>query len=103
MTSVADAPSESCEELPAVTLPWPLVGSNTGGNFRQPVERRVGPVALVGRHRHVSSPIFVAGLLVEHGARDVDRRELVVEEAFGLCPRRPLLAEQRVLVLRLRA
>src|SRR5215831_10074144 len=31
MTRVAEAPSESCDELPAVTLPRPLVVSNTGG------------------------------------------------------------------------
>ena len=36
ITSVADAPSESCDELPAVTLPLPLVVSKTGGSFASP-------------------------------------------------------------------
>ena len=36
ITSVAEAPSESCEELPAVTVPSPLVLSKCGGSFSRP-------------------------------------------------------------------
>ncbi len=36
ITSVAEAPSESCEELPAVTVPLPLVLSKWGGRARSP-------------------------------------------------------------------
>ena len=36
MSSVADAPSESCEELPAVTVPCPLDLSKTGGSESRP-------------------------------------------------------------------
>ena len=36
MTSVAEAPSESWEELPAVTVPCPLSLSKTGGSFISP-------------------------------------------------------------------
>ena len=34
MSSVAEAPSESCDELPAVTVPWPLSLSKCGGSDR---------------------------------------------------------------------
>ena len=36
MTSVALAPSESWEELPAVTEPWPLSLSKWGGSAMRP-------------------------------------------------------------------
>ena len=36
ITSVADAPSESCDELPAVTLPAPLDGSKYGFTSASP-------------------------------------------------------------------
>src|SRR5439155_654828 len=36
MSSVAEAPSESCEELPAVTVPWPLFGSKYGLSASSP-------------------------------------------------------------------
>src|ERR1051325_11711431 len=36
ITRHAEAPSESCDELPAVTEPWPLFVSNTGGSFSRP-------------------------------------------------------------------
>jgi alkylation response protein AidB-like acyl-CoA dehydrogenase len=36
ISSVAEAPSESCDELPAVTEPWPLVGSKCGLSASRP-------------------------------------------------------------------
>jgi len=36
ITSVADAPSDNWEELPAVTVPWPLSVSKTGDNLASP-------------------------------------------------------------------
>jgi len=36
MTSVAEAPSESWDELPAVTVPWPLSLSKCGGSASRP-------------------------------------------------------------------
>ena len=36
MSSVAEAPSESCEALPAVTVPWPLFGSKYGFSASKP-------------------------------------------------------------------
>ena len=88
MTSVADAPSDSCDELPAVTLPRPLAASNTGGSFAQAVERRVGPIALVAIDQRWLLADLLAGLLVEDRACHLDRRELAVEEALPPAPAR---------------
>ncbi len=84
MTSVADAPSDSCDELPAVTMPWPLFVSNTGGSF-------FSPSSVVSARLHSSRSTcavfladLLAGLLVENRARDVHRRELAGEEAVLL-------------------
>ena len=58
MTSVADAPSESCDELPAVTLPCPLVVSKTGGSFAGLRASCRGGCTRRDRRVASSSPIF---------------------------------------------
>ena len=68
ISTAAAAPSDSCDELPAVTVPCPLlrIGVQLDG---QPFERGVGAVALVAiGARTSSSPILSPRLLVEHGA-----------------------------------
>ena len=75
--------------------------SKTGAQFAQPVERRVGAVALVAIGDAFFLADLLAGFLVEHGARHVHRRDLAAEEAFLLRGRDSLLADERELVLRL--
>src|SRR2546426_10331546 len=70
---------------------------------QQALEGRVGPVTLV----LVAGPLFLADdlarLLVEDAARDVHRRELLLEEALLLGPRGSLLGLEGVTVLGLAA
>ena len=69
ISSATDAPSESCDELPAVTVPWPLFGSKYGLSDRSP------SIVVSGRlHSSVSIGVLfladdLAGLLVENAAR----------------------------------
>ena len=85
-----------------MTLPRPLVVSKTGGSLRRPSSVVSGRLHSSRSHQCASSPAL-AGILVEDGARDMDRGELAVEESFRLRPRGPLLAAERVLVLRVAA
>ena len=84
ITSVADAPSDSCDELPAVTEPCPLVVSNAGGSF-------ASPSSVVSARLHSSrstvtvfladrSPVFLSST----ARRTVHRRDLAGEEAVLL-------------------
>ena len=103
MTSVADAPSDSCDEFPAVTLPWPLAVSNTGGSLREALQGRVGTIALVAIDVRLLFANSFAALLVQHGAPHLHRRDLGGEEPFPLGARRPLLTGERVFILRFAA
>ena len=94
MSSVAEAPSESWEELPAVTEPWPLVLSKYGRERQQPFERRVRAVALVLVDVVVLLARDLARLLVDDAAHDLHRRQLFLEEAVLLGARGALLAHQ---------
>ena len=92
---MADAPSESCDELPAVTLPCRCRVEHRR-QLLQAFERGVGTVAFVAIDARLLLADFLAGLLVEHGARHFDRRDLAGEEAVLLRARDALLADEGV-------
>ncbi len=99
MTSVADAPSDSCDEFPAVTLPRPVEVSKTGRNFRRP-----SSVVSARLHSSRSSHAFflsdlLSGRLVQHGASDAHGSNLAAEEAFVLRSRDALLTDECEFVL----
>ena len=94
ISSVAEAPSESCDELPAVTEPWPLVGSKCGLSASRPSSVVSGRL-----HSSLSATDFFLAdhlirLLVQHGLGHLDGRNLFVEKAFLLGAGGALLAEQ---------
>ena len=99
MSSVAEAPSESWEEFPAVTEPWPLLGSKCGLERQQSFERGVGTVALVAVTADFFGADYFAGLLVEHGFGDFHGSDFAGEETFLLGAGGALLADQGVFVL----
>ena len=56
MTSVADAPSDNCDALPAVTDPWPLLVSKAGyyaWQRRVPSARTIATTTLTAQIRVV--------------------------------------------------
>ena len=68
MSTTADAPSEICDELPAVIEP---PSANAGAQAREALDGRVGADALVLRHDD----------RVALALRDLDRHDLGVEDA----------------------
>ena len=92
MSRTAQAPSESCEELPAVTLPSPLEGSKYGFSAASPSKRRIGAVTFV-----VLAPMnlladYFARFLINNAADHFNRRDFFLMKTFGLRPGGPLLA-----------
>src|ERR1700676_3690249 len=82
--SVADAPSESCEELPGVTEPAPLVLSKYGFSADRPSKRCISAIAFVAIAEMLLLANCFTRLLVENGASDLHGRDLAFEESFRL-------------------
>ena len=93
ISSVADAPSESCDELPAVTVPFAAGLVEVRLQREQAFERGVRAIAFVAVAQMLlpcrsSSPVFLSRM-----ARvTFMRRDLILEKALGLRPRGALLA-----------
>ena len=101
MSNVMEAPSDNCDEFPAVTDPLPLLGSNTGFNASRPsivVSGRFAFIAFAGDF--LRSGLFTR-LLVEQRHNGWHGRNLRLEQTFGLRASSTLLTDERVLVLSL--
>ena len=101
MTTTAAAPSESCDELPAVIARVSRLGH--GALERgQPVEGRVGAIALVFRRARRALRVPCRSLYSATYFHVGKRHDLGVESPRRLRGGGALLALQRVLVLRSR-
>ena len=78
MSTTAEAPSEICDELPAVIEP---PSAKAGAQAREGLDGRLGPDALVLRHDD----------RVALALRDLDRHDLGVEHAVRLRRGGPLV------------
>ena len=100
---MAEAPSESCEEFPAVTDALAAVGIEVRLQREQAFERGVGAVALVAVAADFFGADFFAGFLIEHRFGDFHGSDFAGEETFLLGAGGALLADQGIFVLGLAA
>src|SRR5437899_3937865 len=99
INSVADAPSESWEELPAVTVPWPLFGSKCGFKASNPASVVSGRLHS-SRSAHTSSLPITSPVFLSRMARVTRIGDFLFEKAIALSARRALLAQKGILILR---